>query len=279
MRNPSAPAATDLAKTGAELVPGSLQDPPSLGRLVQGADFLFHCAGAVRGANYRDFETANVQGTAHLLDALAPLPAPPRTVMLSSIVAREPQLSWYSRSKREAEGLLSKTARAAIPPVWTLLRPPAVYGPGDREMLPVFKAMARGMVPVPGAVEARNSLIHVDDLVRACLACVQADAARGRTFELHDGTEGGYSWGELAELAGRVHRRTVRPLRIPGPLLNAVAGLNLLRARLTGAHPMLTPAKLRELRHPDWVADNRAITAATGWWPTITLEQGLAALG
>ena len=239
---------------------------------MPGADILFHCAGAVRGARYRDFEMANVQGTACLLDALATLPAPPRTVVLSSIVARQPQLSWYSRSKREAEELI---ARAAIPPVWTLLRPPAVYGPGDREMLPLFRAMARGIAPVPGAIEARNSLMHVDDLVRACLACASAEGARGRTFELHDGTEGGYSWGELAELAGRVHRRQVRPLRIPGPLLDALAGLNLLRARLTGTRPMLTPAKLRELRHPDWVADNSAIAAATGWQPSIALEQGL----
>ena len=55
----------------------------------------------------------------------------------------------------------------------------------------------------------------------------------------------------------------------------AFAAMNIITARLIGYAPMLTPGKVRELRHPDWVADNTALTAAIGWRPRFSLEEGL----
>ncbi len=240
---------------------------------MQDVDYVVHCAGTVRGASYKDFAATNVVGTEHIVATAEQMATPPPLLMLSSIVAREPQLSWYASSKRAGEDVLTSSKLH-----WCVLRPPAVYGPGDREMLAIFEAMSRGFAPVAGSRSARNSLIHVDDLVQACLFCLGADNTYGHIYELHDGREGGYDWDELAEIASTVYQRPVRALPIPRWLLNTVATINLGIARVTGGAPMLTPAKLRELRHPNWVASNQPLTAACGWQPQIGLEQGLDSL-
>ena len=268
--------ATALAADGCELVAGDLADREALTALVAGADCLVHLAGAVRGASYATFRHANVDGSRNLFLAAAGTPAPPRLLFLSSLAAREPQLSWYARAKREAEGALA--ASAAPGQCWTVLRPPPVYGPGDRELLPLLKLMARGVAPLPGSAGARVSLLHVDDLVAACLVCLAADGARGETLSLHDGRTGGYAWRDIADTVARLRGRPVRLLPLPRTLLDLTAGGNLLAARVLRRAPMLTPSKLRELRHPDWVTDNAAIAAATGWRPTIDLAGGLATL-
>jgi 2-alkyl-3-oxoalkanoate reductase len=269
-------SAGELAAAGCELVRGDLDDREALQALVQDCDYVVHLAGAVRGASYGDFHRVNVAGSRNLFLALAGQPTPPRLLFFSSLAAREPRLSWYGRSKKEAEDALRETAVNALP--WTILRPPAVYGPGDRELLPLLRTMARGVAPLPGAASSRASLLHVDDAVSATLACLGADGALGETFPLHDGREGGYSWRDIAGAVARLRDRRVRLLPLPRLLLDVVASGNLAAARLLGRSPMLTPSKLRELRHPDWVADNAAITAATGWRPTIGLTAGLATL-
>ena len=227
----------------------------------------------MRGNSQEDFDRVNVAGTAHLLDAIEAQPQPPRLLLLSSIVAREPQLSWYSHSKRQGEELLTQATAS-----WTILRPPAVYGPGDKEMLPIFEWMRRGIALVPGSLEARTSLIHVADLVLAIIACLRSDAAHGQTLTLCDGKPGGYSWQDMADIAAQHWSRPVRLWRVPHWLLDNVARFNSLYAAITGSLPMLTPPKLRELRHENWVADNQAITAATGWTADIGLSEGLKLL-
>jgi nucleoside-diphosphate-sugar epimerase len=235
---------------------------------------VVHLAGAVRGSGPADFDRVNVDGTARLLAAISEQPSPPRLLLVSSLAAREPDLSWYAASKRAAEDLLQDQRQLD----WTILRPPAVYGPGDREMLPVFRAMARGIAPVPGDTRARISLIHVADLVTAIIRCLASGNTRHQTLSLCDGREAGYDWQAMADLVAAIWQRRVRLWQVPHWLLDAVAWSNLASARLTRRAPMLTPAKLRELRHPDWVVDNQAITAATGWTPEIDLRKGLEAL-
>jgi 2-alkyl-3-oxoalkanoate reductase len=245
-----------------------------LSRFAANCDAVVHAAGAVRGNSQDDFDRVNVAGTAAVLTALRAQARPPRLLLLSSIVAREPQLSWYSHSKREGEKLLEQAPGLE----WTILRPPAVYGPGDKEMLPIFQSMYRGIALVPGSPEARTSLIHVSDLVTALVACLMSAAATGQTFALCDGKSGGYNWREMADIAAQHWSRPVRIWPVPRWLLDAIAALNSAVAGLTGRAAMLTPPKLRELRHEDWVADNAAITAATGWKPAIELNSGLATL-
>jgi len=272
VRNPN--KAQQLNTLGVTLVQGDLDDSAALQQLAADTSAVIHAAGAVRGMCQQDFDRINVAGTRGLLAALEATPQHPRLLLLSSLAAREPELSWYAASKRGGEELLKAHSELD----WMVLRPPAVYGPGDKEMLPVFQAMSRGITPVPGQITARISLVHVTDLVTAIIACLQADATRHQTLTLCDGHKNGYDWREMADIAGHVWGRKVRLWQVPQWLLNGLARVNLRSARLTGRAPMLTPAKLRELRHPDWVVDNDAITETTGWQPSIDLQKGLEML-
>ncbi len=272
VRNPAKAAA--LAARGAVLIEGDLANPTALLRLVADCDAVVHGAGAVRGNSQADFDRVNVAGTAAVLAAVRAQQHPAQLLLLSSIAAREPQLSWYAHSKRDGEKLLELAADLDR----IVLRPPAVYGPGDQEMLPIFQWMSRGIALVPGSPEARTSLIHVSDLVAAILACLQSPAANQQTLALCDGKHNGYNWREMADIAAAHWSRPVRLWRVPRRLLDGIAALNSGTARITRRAPMLTPAKLRELRHNDWVTDNSAITAATGWRPAVGLNDGLATL-
>ena len=267
--------AADLAASGVTLVPGDLDDRDALRALLDNCDVVIHLAGAVRGNSQQSFDQTNVRGTQNLLEVLGARSELPALILISSLAAREPGLSWYARSKYQAEQCLHDGPADLD---WAIIRPPAVYGPGDKEMLPVFLWMARGIAPVPGDPAARVSLIHVEDLATAIVACLRLPRLRHRTFTLDDGTPGGYDWNEMAEIAGVVWQRKVRLIRLPGPLLDVLARANLALSRALNYAPMLTPAKLRELRHPNWVANNDDITSATGWRPRVRLSKGLQEL-
>jgi nucleoside-diphosphate-sugar epimerase len=259
-------------KSGLETVPGSLQDDESLNRLVENTAAVVHCAGAVRGATAADFNAVNVDGLERLLRAVLILSPRPRFLLLSSLAARAPELSHYASSKKQGELLLTAMAEDME---WAALRPPAVYGPGDREMLPLFQWMGRGVAPVLGVAHARLSLLYVEDLCTAVLAWLNADNCRCGVYELNDTQTGGYSWDETIEKVSALRARRIIKLPLPALLLKTIAFINVALARLIGYAPMLTPGKVRELRHPDWVADNSALTAAIGWRPKFSLEQGL----
>jgi nucleoside-diphosphate-sugar epimerase len=253
---------------GVERVVGSLEDADSLGRLVRGARAVVHCAGAVRGVSARDFEPVNVQGVARLARATQAEPAAPAIVHLSSLAARHPELSAYAASKRGGEQAL----RSA--PAWTVLRPPAVYGPGDRELLPLLRWMTRGIAPMVGPRRGRFSLLYVDDLAEA-VARLVVTGGTGRVFDLDDGQPSGYALDDVVAAAERYRGRSVLRVSVPARLLGGLARLNVLGARLRGRAPMLTPGKVREIFHPDWTCDNSALAEATGWRPRIRLNEGL----
>lgn len=252
-------------------VGGSLSDPAALAELVRGARVVIHCAGAVRGADRAAFDAVNVDGTAALIEAMRGQAPDARLVLLSSLAAREPQLSDYAASKRAAEELLT----AGLPFEHCILRPTAVYGPGDVELQPLLTAMTRGLAPVPGRPDHRVTLIHVDDLVDALIAAATGTPGPG-PFELADERADGYHWPELAAAVRARSGRRVRLLRVPATLLIGLGRINLLFARLLDRAPMLTPGKARELLHPDWSCDPRAFRAATGWVPQHDLDAGLA---
>jgi nucleoside-diphosphate-sugar epimerase len=267
--------ASKLLDTDVTFVSGSLDDSDCLHALLKDCDGVIHCAGAVRGQSQTDFNRTNVQGTANLLEAVNNQTEIPKFLMISSLAAREPELSWYAQSKFQAEQLLHTQSDALD---WAILRPPPVYGPGDKEMLPVFKAMVRGIAPVPGDTAARTSLVHVDDVVSAITSLLRLAQLERATYTLHDGKLNGYDWTEMASEVASVWDCKVRLVRIPAALLNTFANINLTLSKILGYAPMLTPAKLRELRHPDWVANNAEITAATGWKPRIGFKTGLEKL-
>ena len=258
-----------------EWLPGDLDDDGALGALVAGADAVIHCAGTVRGARQPDFDRVNAEGAGRVAQAAANTARAPRFLLMSSLAARMPELSHYAGSKWRGECAV-KAASGKMR--WTVLRPPAVFGPGDRELLPLFRCIASGFAPVPAGAAGRFSLLHVDDLAAAVLNWLAADTGYGETFELDDGRPGGYDWDTVVTLAGRaLHAgRPVRRVPVPLSLLRLAALANLGAGRLLGYAPMLTPGKVREITHPDWLCDSHAFARATGWRPAIDFESGLA---
>ena len=255
-----------------EWVEGDLQDEDSLRRLVVGAEAVVHCAGAVRGASRNQFNSVNVDGVARLVRAGLAQHRVPRFLLMSSLAAREEHLSSYASSKRDGERAL---AEAAGEMEWIALRPPAVYGPGDREILPLFRWIERGIAPVLGSSSARFSLLYVEDLAEAVVRWLECRNHERAAFELHDGQPHGYSWNDLVATAARVCARRVLRVPVPPLVLHLAGGVNLAAATIFGYSPMLTTGKVRELRHPDWVCDNAALNRATGWGPRVGLEEGL----
>jgi len=258
-----------LAGPPVEVVQGSLSDPHALGVLVTGADAIVHLAGAIKGRNLGDFMQVNAEGTAALAAAWRAHAPEARFLLLSSMAAREPELSHYAASKRAAEERL-----AAAGDGWTILRPPAVYGPGDRESLRIFRAASAPVQPMLNGGDARLTLIHVADLARAMAALLAAGGASG-CHEVTDARHDGYSWDEIARAAASALGRAARPLRVPEGVIRAL-GLVGDAAALGGITGMLTSQKVGEILHRDWRSDPASQPPVSQWQPEITLDRGFA---
>jgi nucleoside-diphosphate-sugar epimerase len=254
---------------------GDLEDVDSLRSLVTNVDAVVHCAGAVRGITLDDFKRTNTEGVARLLKA-ATEQRVSHFLLMSSLAAREPTLSAYALSKKLGEDILRKYGDKIS---WSILRPPAVYGPGDREMQPLLKLIKRGFVPVVGGKKGRFSLLYVDDLAAAVSSLLRSNSAQqGQLFELHDGHPDGYTWQEIASIATYLNGKAPRCFSIPRILMQIVGLTNVSLARLVGYQPMLTPGKVRELFHPNWVCDNAEITSAINWQPQVMFQDGMKRL-
>ena len=251
---------------------GDLGNRPALDELVEGCASIIHCAGVTRGNSLEDFLEVNLKGTENLLAAARKITPAPRFLLISSLAARYPDYSWYSRSKAMAEALLMSDDYSALSR--TIYRPTAIYGPGDKEMRPLFRLMRRGFLAGVVTPGARISLIHVADLVNAILMWLPAKEAQG-LFELDDGSEQGYGVADLAAAASAAWKRRIVHVRVPLTLLKCAAHVNLPLARVLGYAAMLTPGKINEITHEDWVCDNTPLTASLGWKPEISLRDGI----
>lgn len=261
----------ELEEAGVSPVRGSLEDRHSLERLVSGAGLVVHCAGAVKAKDTAAFEAVNVLGTARLAAAAAAAPQRPRFLLISSLAAREPSVSAYAASKRRAEQELERYGAGLDRCV---LRPPGVYGPGDRATLPLFRQLARGFLLTPAVRGARFSLLHVQDLASAVERLLCRPRWDYSVMEVDDGREGGYDWTDLADAASRHLGRQVRRIAVPRGLLWLPAELNQRFAKARGRAAYFTPGKLRELYHPDWVARAASNRLLADWQARVTFETG-----
>jgi 2-alkyl-3-oxoalkanoate reductase len=233
-----------------EVVAGRLADPGALDRLVEGADLVIHAAGLIKARRPKDFEPVNVQGVRDIARATAEHAPDARFLLISSLSAREPHLSAYAASKAAAE---TAARQVLAPERLTIVRPPAIYGPGDRETLALFQAAERlPVLPLPGPDRVRIALIHVADAAAQVLALAE-QAPSGAAFALADARAEGYGWREIMQAAAAAVGRDERPLlRVPGALLLAVGAANSLAGRLGGEPRIMTLGKAREALHPDW---------------------------
>ncbi len=263
---------------GVKWIAGDMNHRSALDTLIANVDTVIHCAGAVRGKNLHDFNRVNATGTQNIVDAINTSSHTPRLILVSSLAAREPHLSHYAKSKWQGEQIVRSHLQ---PAQWSIIRPPAVFGPGDKEIQPLFQGIAKGFVPIPGNQHARFSMIYVDDLASAIVSLLLTERWNGQIFEIDDGRDNGYNWDSVVEIACRVLNKTspVRKVLIPPAILNTLAWLNLGLAHVFRYSPMLSPGKVRELMHSDWVCTHNAIFSDfTAWQPQYPLEEGLRQL-
>jgi uncharacterized protein YbjT (DUF2867 family) len=245
---------------------GALDQPESLAALCEGADAVVHIAGLINAATRAGFETVNVGGTLAMIDA-ARAAGVRRFVHISSLAAREPDLSDYGWSKAKAERVVAASGLD-----WTIVRPPAIYGPGDRETFELFKMARRGLVALPP--KGRFSLLHVEDLCRLILALIDRPETVLQTYEPDDGRPEGWEHRHFARTLGRIFGRRAATVAMPKMVMQGAARVDRLVRR---ANAKLTPDRVRYFCHPDWVVTAEARPPEALWTPAIRTPTGLKA--
>jgi len=272
------------------LVRGGVGDKSSLVAATEGVEGIIHAAGLVKARTPADFHHTNALGTANLLDAAREnAPALRRFVLVSSLAAMGPSedgrpvpagatpnpVTHYGRSKVAAEQAARASAHAL--PV-TIIRPPMIYGPRDREILPFFKSVQVGLLPLTGSPNSALSAVYAADCAAACIKALEADVPSGSAFFVEDGcTE---TLRELiAHIENALGKKAWLRVRVPQFLLYGAALGSEAYGIVMGRAVMLTRDKLNELLAPHWVCDSREAQAALAWKPRVTFEEGARITG
>jgi len=251
-------------REGLDWIAGDLQDRSALERLVDGADAVVHVAGVISAHNASAFELGNVAGTLSML-AAATAGGVPRFVHVSSLAAREPKLSLYGESKCRAEQLVHSSGLD-----WVIARPPAVYGPGDKETLELFRMAKLGLMLMPA--RGRISVIHADDLARLLLALADYSAPSKILVEADDGKPHGWTHREFARALGTAVGTRPAIVASPGVLLRLAARADIL---FRGPKAKLTVDRAAYFSHHNWVVEPKRACPPKIWRPEIETPQGL----
>jgi nucleoside-diphosphate-sugar epimerase len=229
-----------------EIVQGDIADLSAMRRLAEAADAVVHCAGLISARSRHEFFMVNAKGAGGMAQAVRDAGA--RLVLVSSLAAREPELSSYAASKAAGEAAARKVLgddRVLV------IRPPAIYGPGDRATLPLFRMAAKArFLPNVRPPEGRLALIHVED-ASAVIADLCGSDAMG-TITLGGDRPEGYTWRELALALAATYGREPPFVTIPPSLIHVAAAAVATVANLRGKPAVFSPGKARELRHADW---------------------------
>jgi nucleoside-diphosphate-sugar epimerase len=256
-------------------------DAKAVSAALADCDVVVHAAGIVRAGKAHAFEAVNVSGTRAVVAAANAAGA--RVVFVSSQAAIGPgtlhrparecdqprPLTPYGRSKLAAERVVAQDA--VVP--WTIVRPASVYGPRDRQFLPLFRLAARGVFPLVTRRDASFTLIHVNDVVRALVAAAADPRAVGEAFFLGHGRP--QREAELLALIADAVGRPYRPVRVPRAALGVAAWLGDAAWRL-GREPLVDRARLAELGADGFVCavDHAALTL--GFRAETPLAEGVA---
>lgn len=276
---------THLQGLPVEVVRGDLAGEEPLAPAVEGVDWVFHLAGALKGFRQEDLLRANRGGTERLLAACrSQAPGLSRFVLVSSLAAAGPSpgglaaaaeeasprpLTWYGQSKLEAETVVQTSG---LP--FTILRPPIVFGPRDRDVLSYFQIAQRGLLPVPGRRDRYYSLVFAPDLAGGILRAAESPAAASEIFNL-TGAEV-VAWSELGHRISTALGVRGRVLRLPEFAIQASGRMADLAARLRGAPQIFSSQKVIEMLAPAWVADPGKAQRMLGWSAPTPLDEGLA---
>ena len=272
---------------GLELAVGAIEDAPSLAAAVAGVDAVVHVAGVVKARRPEEFYAVNTNGTKTLLAAALKQGGVQRFVYVSSLAAMGPSddgkpiredaspspVTFYGRSKLEGERAV--LAAADKLPV-TVIRPPLIYGPRDRETLAFFSSVKNGVLPLLGDGKNTLSVIYAADCASAiALAATTPGAPSGKAYFVEDGAV--YVWKDaLAEVEKAMGKRAFVRVGLPLGVVKAAAGASQLWGKLTNTAQMLTLDKVNELKQRHWVCSGEGARKDLGWAPKMQWAEGVA---
>jgi nucleoside-diphosphate-sugar epimerase len=297
------PLPSNLSDSGIEIesVTADLDDAGDLHAIVRGCDVVYHLAGRTSALHRRDLYRTNGWGSYALAEACARQASPPVLVIVSSLaaagtgVAGRPRadgdparpISEYGRSKRAGE--LAACRWAEHVPI-SIVRPGIVFGPGNRDMLPIFQSIARFRVHmVPGFAPRRVALIHQNDLADLLLRV----ARRGRRLRsrrsdeadsLLDRSTGYYfastaefpTYAELGRMIGlSLNRSRTLIMSVSEPLALLAAASNQWWNRLLGKSDTFNLDKMREAFAGDWTHRIERLCDELAFQPAAPLQTRL----
>lgn len=244
-------------------------------------DYVIHAAALTKSNSKKDFFHTNYTGTKKLLNALKKsVQTPKKMVFLSSLAASGPAkakgqillsqkepVTLYGQSKLQAEQLIIKSGLPYI-----IIRPTAVYGPGEKDLYTVFKFINRGINPVLGNHAQELTFIYVDDLVRLILAAAES-GARDEIYFASDGKI--YDKHALAQAISKALNKKAVKIRFPLAVVKAVAFLSQYASAIAGKVSPLNLEKYNELIAESWNCEMEKTMQQLGFQPEYTLEQGV----
>lgn len=270
-----------------ERVVGSLSDPESLRKSVEGVDYVYHIAGVVAAKTREGFYQGNVEATRNLLQAVKEAnPDLKRFIHASSLAAVGPAeselypvderkllqpITTYGQSKAEAERVVQEFA-GDLPT--TIVRPPAVYGPRDIGVYSFFQVAAKGIAPLIGFGRKVVSLVHVDDLVRGFILAGERPEGEGQTYFIS--SEDFYTWEQVGEVTAAIFgKKKARYVRIPHALVYAAAGLSGFAGRFQKKPPILDLEKGRDITQAFWICSVEKAKTELGYRQQMSITEGV----
>ena len=281
-----ADADATLTAMGARAMRGSLEDAASLTAALEGVDVIYHVAGAISAAGPEEYFAVNEGGTKRLLEAAAAAAPRARFVYVSSQAALGPSgrdtpldedapcrpVTAYGRSKLAGERAVTKGSLA-----WTIVRPPSVYGPRDKEFLQLFQVVRRGVAPVFGDGTQQLSLVYIDDLVRAVITAGLRPEATGRIY--HAAHAEIVLSRDVALAAGRAIGKSPMVLPLPGAVAAPIVALIGTVVRAIGRRTVLNSDKMAEFLAPAWLLSSARAASELGWTAQTDLRAGMTLTG
>jgi len=274
-----------LRNLDVERVYGELDDPASLERAVDSANWIFHLAGKTKALSRDEYFRVNAAGTEKLLQAASKASGSlKRFVYASSLAAAGPgadgravteddppgPLTWYGESKLEGERI---TLRFGDRIPVTIIRPPPVFGPRDLDVFQFFKAVRHGIIPSVGRRDSRAAFLYVDDLVDGLIRAAAAHEAAGKTYFLASASC--VEWREFGRIAAAAMGRRAVCVNVPFWLLSAVVHVREAISALTRKPSILNRQKLPEYRQPNWCCDSSKAEREIGFRPSCSLEEAV----
>jgi len=268
-----------------ELVEGAVDDPDSVVRAARGVEYVIHAAGLVKARSERDFVATNTEGTKAALEAARRTNGTLRRfVLISSQAAGGPSIdgepvlesseprpvTYYGRSKLLAEAA-ARAAKDDVP--ITIIRPPTVYGPRDREVLAFFKAVKAGVLPIMGSTSKRISIVFGGDAASACIRAMDANVPSGSTYFVEDGRTRTFADLVLG-IETALGKRAWLRFPLPRSVIEIAALGSEIYGRASNKAVMLTRDKCNELFAPHWVCDATRARRELGWEPKVSFEEG-----